>query len=302
MPVFPTRAEPFEAFVAPARARPELWRLVAGTALAAAVWVALAAAGLPLAPARFADPAAGWCSCSTSASFAALIPALALAARLLQRPRARKPVRARRLPAARLRPRRRARWRCCACLGALPLVALGAAAPAGGARGPGRRGCRWRCRRSSCRSAAEELAFRGYLMQGLAARFRSRAGLVAAAGGALRAPALEPGGARPERRLGGAERGADRPDPRRRHGPHRQPVGGDGAAFRQQHHGDAGRRVPSPLSASASSCAASTPADTGRAAPAAARRPRRHARGLRASGAPSAPGRRRLHSRGPGSI
>ena len=135
MPVFPTRAEPFEAFVAPARARPELWRLIAGTALAAAVWVALTALALPLVV-RFADPGGRVALIGFLASFAALILGLALAARLLHRRGIGSLFGPGGLRMARLRPRR-GRGGAAGGLGALPLFAFGAAAPAGGARGVG---------------------------------------------------------------------------------------------------------------------------------------------------------------------
>ena len=83
---------------------------------------------------------------------------------------------------------------------------------------PGRPGCRWRCRRSWCRRAAEELAFRGYLMQALAARFRSPLVWWLLPALLFGAAALEPGRAR--RRTPGSAvlvADGDRPRPRRRH-------------------------------------------------------------------------------------
>ena len=172
MPVFPTRAEPFEGFVAPARARPELWRLIAGTALAAAVWVALTALALPLVV-RFADPGGRVALIGFLASFAALILGLALAARLLHR-----------RGIGSLFGPGGLRWRdfalgvgavaLLASLGALPLFAFGLPRPQAGL-------AEWAAWLPLALPAillqmgAEELAFRGYLMQGLAARFRARA-------------------------------------------------------------------------------------------------------------------------------
>ena len=68
------------------------------------------------------------------------------------------------------------------------------------------------------------------------------AGVVAGAVGAVRAPALEPGGARGERLAGGGRGGGDRAGARRRDGADRGAVGGDRAAFRQQRLGAAGAR------------------------------------------------------------
>ena len=55
MRFLPDRSPAFEAFVAPAKARPELWRLVLGCLLAAAVWLG-SAAGLLLLASRLASP------------------------------------------------------------------------------------------------------------------------------------------------------------------------------------------------------------------------------------------------------
>ena len=78
----PARPLPFEAFVAPARARPALWRLALGAILAAAAWLGSIALLLPLA-AR-ADPGR-LLLLAYLASFAGLALGTAAAARLLQR-------------------------------------------------------------------------------------------------------------------------------------------------------------------------------------------------------------------------
>jgi CAAX protease family protein len=166
MGILPGRTAGFEGFVAPARADPALWRLAAGAALAGALWMATAVAVGSVAPA--AGPRAALVL--YLASFAGLAAGVVLAARLLHR-----------------RP-----WRTLigpagfsgqgfvlgvaviagvALLSTLSLIAfalptrqwgfavwaawLPVALPA-----------------LLVQTGAEELAFRGYLMQGLAARFR----------------------------------------------------------------------------------------------------------------------------------
>jgi membrane protease YdiL (CAAX protease family) len=170
MGLLPERSAQFEAFVAPARARPALWRLALGTAFAAAFWLTAVAALLPLA-ARL-GPAGGRVPVVLYlASFAALIAGLAVAARLLQRRRL-----ASLIGPAGLRPRRFALGAAVVAgvgaVAALPLLAL---APPVRQTGLGT----WAAWLPLAlpallvQTAAEELAFRGYLMQGLAARFRS---------------------------------------------------------------------------------------------------------------------------------
>ena len=53
----PPRSPAFEAFVAPARARPQLWRLVLGLGVVALLWAAVTVALLRLAPEAAAAPA-----------------------------------------------------------------------------------------------------------------------------------------------------------------------------------------------------------------------------------------------------
>ena len=149
-------------------------------------------------------------------------------------------------------------------------------------------------------TAAEEVAFRGYLMQGLAARFRQPLGL--AAPPRARSSALlhwNPAEFGPDAWLVALSTTVDRPRPRRRHRPHRQPLRRHRPALRQQRRlaprrGAARRRSP----ASASSRRVD-PADP------AAVRPLLLADlavTLAAWAAWLAGRRRRLHSRGRGSI
>ncbi|HET9067801.1 MAG TPA: type II CAAX endopeptidase family protein [Amaricoccus sp.] len=166
MPLSPA----FEAFVAPARARPGLWRLAAGTLLAAAAWLAGIFLIVPLALNLPADPARALLL-GYLLSFTLLGLALALAARLLQR-----------RPAATLlgpggfRPRQFALG-----VGVIALLALLSAPFVAMAALPVRQlplalWAAWlplALPALFLQSAAEELAFRGWLMQGLAARFRS---------------------------------------------------------------------------------------------------------------------------------
>jgi membrane protease YdiL (CAAX protease family) len=158
------------ACVAPLAARPALWRTVAGVGLALACWFA-ALATLPLA-ARLLPPADGRVPLLLYlASFAALALGTAAAARLLQR---RPPVTL--FGPAGFRPRAFAAGvAVVASLGLLGGVAAPAAAPvvrqaevlAWAAWLPVALAAIF------VQSAAEELLFRGFLQQGLAARFRS---------------------------------------------------------------------------------------------------------------------------------
>jgi membrane protease YdiL (CAAX protease family) len=170
MGILPERSPRLEAFVAPARANPALWRTVAGGLLAAALWLAAVAATLPL-----ALSAGGFAARAGVvlylASFAALLAGVLLAARLLQG----------RGPATLLGPggfRPRAFGVGVAVIAAAALASLAALAllapptrqmPLG----------QWAAWLPLAlpailvQSAAEEAAFRGFLMQSLAARFRS---------------------------------------------------------------------------------------------------------------------------------
>ena len=109
MSVLPARTARFEAFVAPARARPALWRLVAGSALAGAVWLALPPALLLALRRRSGGRAV---LLLYLASFAGADPRRRARGAAAASARAREPDRARRLPAARLRARGRpsSRW------------------------------------------------------------------------------------------------------------------------------------------------------------------------------------------------
>lgn len=171
MAILPERTERFEAFVAPATAWPALWRLLAGAVLAAAVWLAVTAILLTLAIRLPGEPE-GFILVAYLWSFAGLILGTAAAARVLQRRRL-----ASLLGPGGFRPRDFA-------LGMAAVVLLGALsglAIAGLA--PPVRQLSWAAWAAwlpivlpaiLVQTAAEELAFRGYLMQGLAARFRSR--------------------------------------------------------------------------------------------------------------------------------
>lgn len=164
----PVRPPAFEAFVAPARARPALWRLAAGIILAAALWIGAVAILLPLAMRLPGDPArlvlAGYL-----ASFAGLALGTAGAARLLHR----------RPAATLLGP---GGWRTghfaagVAAVAGLTLVALlvPTGAPEPIRQMPPATWAAWlplALPLLLVQTAAEELAFRGYLVQALAARF-----------------------------------------------------------------------------------------------------------------------------------
>ena len=171
MTLLPARTPRFEAFIAPARARPALWRLLAGALLATAAWLASVAALLPLALRLPADPGRAFLL-AYLLSFAGLALGTAAAAWLLQR----------RAPSTLLgpggfRPRHFAlAVAVVALLAALsaPLLAW-LATPA--RQMPLAAWAAWLplvLPALFLQTAAEEAAFRGYLMQGLAARFRSR--------------------------------------------------------------------------------------------------------------------------------
>lgn len=163
----PFAASPaFDAFVAPARTRPALWRLLAGLLLATALW--LAAAFVLLRP---APPEPRGVLLLYLASFAALALGTIVAARLLHR----------RGAASLLGPggfRRRDFAAGVAAIAALVVVATAVAAVVA----PPVRQTAWSdwarllplaLPLVLVQTAAEELVFRGYLMQGLAARFRT---------------------------------------------------------------------------------------------------------------------------------
>ncbi len=172
MRLLPGRTARFEAFVAPAQAWPEAWRLVAGTLLAAAVWLAAALLIFPLAR-LFAVEAVRRLLLLYLASFAGLILGVALAARLLQRRGLRTLIGPDgfRLGEFGLAV---AAIGGVSALGLLPILWLAPpvrqmAVVAWAAWLP------LALPALLVQTAAEELAFRGWLMQGLAARFRSRA-------------------------------------------------------------------------------------------------------------------------------
>src|ERR687897_3910083 len=82
MGILPARTARFEAFVAPARAEPALWRLAAGVLLAALLWLATAGALGTIAQ-GLSGPGPRAALVLYLASFAGLAAGLALAARLL---------------------------------------------------------------------------------------------------------------------------------------------------------------------------------------------------------------------------
>lgn len=170
MPILPPRDARLEAFIAPARAHPELWRLGLGLLLAAGVWL-LAAGGLLFAVSRWSGGAMRPILIVYLASFAALILGLALALRLLHRRDL-----ASLIGPGGIRPRPY-------LVGAGLVLAIAAVSTlAGAAVDPLGRQVGWgdwanwallALPAVAVQTAAEEMAFRGYLMQGLAARFRS---------------------------------------------------------------------------------------------------------------------------------
>ncbi len=168
MQMQPERSARFEAWVAPARHRPELWRLLAGVVLAILFWTAAFLIVLAVPQVR-ASPAG--LLIAYLASFAGMILGVGVAARWLQR-----------RPAATLIgprgfvPRAFAAGAAVAGgLGALSVaLAFGFSEVTRQADVPS-----WLARLPLVlgalliQTAAEEIAFRGFLMQGLAARFRS---------------------------------------------------------------------------------------------------------------------------------
>ena len=170
MGLLPGRTPRFEAFVAPARGRAQLWRLAAGTLVAAAVWLAATAAVLAV-----ANPEAPRRALLVLylASFAGLVAGLALAARLLQHRALRTLV-----GPDGLRPRDFglgvAAIAALTLAGLLPVLWLAPPVRQSGLAA----WASWlplALPALLLQTTAEELAFRGWLMQGLAARFPSRA-------------------------------------------------------------------------------------------------------------------------------
>ncbi len=171
MDILPGRTARFEAFVAPARRAPAFWRLVVGALLAGAVWLAATVAVLPLA--RVLPGARGSLVLLLYLlSFAGLILGTVAAVRFLQH----------RSPVSLIGPRgflpRQFGLGVAVVLGlgaisALPVLALAPPVRHAGLAA-------WAAWLPLAlpavlvQTAAEELAFRGYLLQGLAARFRSR--------------------------------------------------------------------------------------------------------------------------------
>ena len=167
----PDRSPAFEAFVAPARARPELWRLCSaparrrGLARLVGGWSAAAGGRLRFADRR-ADPAA-----RLSRALRRADPRAGARGAAAAPAQARQPDRA-----GGLRPRHSrsaSPWsRRSSSSSALPLDRAGCRRSRprglGGLAAAGAAG-------AAVQISAEELAFRGYLMQGLAARFRARA-------------------------------------------------------------------------------------------------------------------------------
>ena len=164
MKILPGRTAKLEAFVAPARARPQLWRLAAGATLATLIWIAFTA-GLLFLGADLGATGGRTLLLGFLGSFAGLALGAGARGEAAAAPEAGQPDRARRLPTRGLRYSASRCWRC----------------------SPDSDRCRsspWR-RRSGRRAlaewaawlplalplillqaGAEELAFRGYLMQG----------------------------------------------------------------------------------------------------------------------------------------
>jgi uncharacterized protein len=164
------RPPALEAFVAPARARPELWRTVLGAAMATALWLFAVGATLPL-TVRAGGFATRPGILLYLASFLALLAGVVLAARLLQR----------RGAATLLGPGGFRLRAFLAGVAVIALVALPSAAALALVAPPERQvpPAAWAAWLPLAlpailvQSAAEEAVFRGFLMQSLAARFRS---------------------------------------------------------------------------------------------------------------------------------
>jgi membrane protease YdiL (CAAX protease family) len=162
--------ERFDAFLAPARGRPALWRTLAGALLAAAAWLAAVAAFLPLADRLPADPDRAFLL-AYLASFAGLALGAAAAARLLQS----------RAPATLLGPGGFRPRHFALAAGIVAALALLSAPLLAWLAAPARQLplATWAAwlplvlPALLVQTAAEELAFRGFLMQSLAARFQS---------------------------------------------------------------------------------------------------------------------------------
>ncbi|MBB5221294.1 hypothetical protein HNP73_001215 [Amaricoccus macauensis] len=156
----------FAAFVAPARPRPALWRLVTGTGFALAGWFGAALVVMP----RAGDGASG--VLLFLASFGGLVLGLSVAVRLLHRRSFASLVGPGGL---RLRPLAIGAGAALGVAAVSGTVAVAIAPPV-----QGQPVAAW-LRTAlvalpliALQSTAEELLFRGYLLQGLAARFRSR--------------------------------------------------------------------------------------------------------------------------------
>lgn len=166
MPFLPHRSDRFEAFIAPARARPEIWRLLVGGLVAGAVWIAVTA-GLVL---GFGRSSATGALLTYLGGFAGLILGLGLAARLI-----RKQSLASLIGPGGIRPG--------PYLVGIAVVAALALPTAFALDAPARRMglADWAAALPlavpaiAIQTGAEEMLFRGYLTQGLAARFKSRA-------------------------------------------------------------------------------------------------------------------------------
>ena len=166
----PSPFDAFDAFVAPARARPALWRTLAGALFAAALWLFALGTTLPFA-ARAGGLATPPGILLFLTSFAALAAGVALAARLLQARRA-----ATLLGPGGLRARPFAAGVAVVTLAAIPSgLVIASLAPPTLQFAPSA----WAAWLPLAlpallvQTAAEEIAFRGYLLQSLAARFRS---------------------------------------------------------------------------------------------------------------------------------
>ena len=167
----PPRSPAFEAFVAPARARPQLWRLVLGFGVVALLWAAVTVALLRLAPEAVAAPAERVVLVAYLYGFAGMILGLWVAARLLQR----------RSFAGLIGPDGFSPGDF--LFGVVAMAAIGVASgvvwlalAAPTQAQPVAAWAAWlplALLALLVQTAAEELVFRGYLMQGLAARFRS---------------------------------------------------------------------------------------------------------------------------------